>query len=74
MADIIDIEILEDGTIKSSTGKVSAPNHANAEGFFRFMAQKCGGLFSRKAKHGHGLHHHHDHEHQHEGHGHDHTH
>lgn len=72
--DTIDIEILPDGTIKSSTDKVSMPNHAGAEGFFKHMARMCGGLFSRKGKHGHAQHHHHEGEHTHEHGGHGHTH
>ena len=66
--DKIQIEILEDGTIKISTDKVSMPNHASAEGFLRFMAEMAnGGKQDRIRK---GTAHHHDHEHVHEGHGH----
>jgi hypothetical protein len=65
MADIINIEILEDGTIKMSTDKISMPNHTNAEGLIRELVKSAGGETTRKMK---GHTHHHDHEH------HDHTH
>lgn len=45
--DVIEIEILEDGTIKTVTDKVSMPNHANAEGFMRQLATYCGGFVKR---------------------------
>lgn len=35
MADILNIEILEDGTMKIDSGKVSGVNHMSAEGFLR---------------------------------------
>src|SRR5450759_4262959 len=37
------IEILEDGTIKTTTDAVSAANHDNAEQFLRAMANLAGG-------------------------------
>jgi len=63
MSDKIEIEITEDGLIKSSTDKVSMPNHANAEMFLREMARLAGGPTERKRKHGHTGHHAHEHEH-----------
>lgn len=68
MADNIEIEILPDGTIKTSTDKVSMPNHANAEAFLREMARLAGGPTERKRKHGHAHTHTHDHVHDHEHH------
>lgn len=65
MADVIEIEVLEDGTIKTSTNKVSMPNHANAEAFLRDMARMAGGEVERKRKTGHAHHDHHGHEHHH---------
>jgi len=62
--DTLQIEILPDGTIKTTTDKVSMPNHANAEAFLREMARLAGGQTERKHRHGHG--HYHSHEHQHE--------
>jgi len=68
MADEFQIEVLEDGTIKSSTDKISGPNHSSAENFLREMARMAGGTTTRTKKpnakhehsHGHG-----EHEHQH---------
>lgn len=48
--DVIDIEILEDGTIKASTSKISAANHLSADGFFSFLSRLCGAKAERKAK------------------------
>jgi hypothetical protein len=45
--DAANIEILPDGTIKLETGKVSMPNHANAEAFIRELARLSGGSFSQ---------------------------
>jgi len=72
MPDNIEIEILPDGTIKSSTDKVSMPNHANAEAFLREMARLAGGSTERKHKHGKTGFHTHEKEHIHGGHGHSH--
>lgn len=41
-ADKMTIEILADGTIKTSTDKISAPNHASADAFLRDVAQLTG--------------------------------
>lgn len=41
--DKMTIEILPDGTIKSTTDPISGANHANAEGFLREMARLAGG-------------------------------
>ena len=58
MPDNIQIEILEDGTLKVTSDPISAPNHANAEEFLRYMAQLAGGETSRArrtdAHHTHG--------------------
>lgn len=67
MADKLIIEVLEDGTIKTTTDAVSAANHANAEGFLRQMATLAGGKSERTRRHGHG-HHAHTHEHDDEHH------
>jgi hypothetical protein len=64
-SDLLDVEILEDGTIKVSTGRVSAANHMNAEAFLREIGRLCGGKVERKQtegflghshSHGHGFH------------------
>lgn len=61
--DTIQIEILEDGTIKSTTDPISGANHAGAEGFLKFMGTLAGGETKRERKAGH---HHHGHTHTHE--------
>jgi len=43
MADIIDIEILPDGSIKVTTDKISAGNHRNADELVKLMASLMGG-------------------------------
>lgn len=66
MSDKIEIEILEDGTIKTSTDKVSMANHSSAEGFLKFVGRLCGGLVQRVRKGGkHHGHAHGEHEHEH---------
>ena len=71
--DVIEIEILEDGTIKTSTDRVSMANHQNAEGFLRSMSTLAGGMWKQVRKIGARLAHGHSHEHGHE-HGHTHSH
>jgi len=48
--DTLQIEILEDGTIKTLTDAVSAPNHANAEQFLQYMATLAGGETTRQKR------------------------
>lgn len=45
--DIIDIDILSDGTIRSENGKISAPNHAGASKFFELLGEIAGGKVER---------------------------
>jgi hypothetical protein len=45
--DVIQIEILADGTIKSTTDPISAANHSNAEKFFKLMRELAGGEQTR---------------------------
>lgn len=52
MADTIKITILEDGTIRTETDKVSMANHQNAEGFLRDIGRVAGGEVTRKGKRG----------------------
>lgn len=65
--DTIEIEILEDGTIKFSTGKISNVNHSAADGFFNTLQQLCGTVPQRIRKGLSHIHahltgeHHHDH-------------
>lgn len=52
MADTMDIEILPDGTIKVTTGRISMANHMTAEALLRNLAQAAGGAQDRKHRHG----------------------
>ena len=69
--DTLTIEILEDGTIKTSSDTVSAANHESAEQFLRAIARLAGGETRREArkdaKHGHVDSHAHDKEHLRQG-------
>lgn len=70
------IEILEDGTIKTTTDPISGANHQNAEAFLKEVGRLAGGETMRQRRsdrHGHS-HSHGDHEHVHEGGGHEHSH
>jgi len=60
--DKLEIEILPDGTIKTTTGKVGAVNHQNAEAFLNMLARETGGVTKREKR---GDHDHHDHSHSH---------
>ena len=68
--DTLTIEILEDGTIRTTSDAVSMANHANAEQFLKHMATLAGGE-TKRVKRGDAHHHHghshgegeHDHEH-----------
>lgn len=50
--DTIDIEILEDGTIKFTTDKVSGANHLSADEFLNEVCEAAGG--KRVTEHRHG--------------------
>lgn len=52
MSDKMKITIMEDGTIKTDTDKVSLPNHSNAESFLRNIARLAGGVMRRVLKPG----------------------
>ena len=45
--DIIEVEILADGTFKITTDKISMPNHTNAEGMLRSLCRRAGGVVKR---------------------------
>lgn len=63
----IDVEILEDGTVRSETGDMSGVNHKSADDFMKYLATLLGGeVQDTKTKQGHqhthdhqGRHHHH---------------
>lgn len=63
--DTMTIEILEDGTIKTSTDAVSQANHSNAEEFLRFVARMTAGESSRTRRADAHQHSHAQHEHKH---------
>ncbi len=66
MGDAITISILDDGTIKTETDKVSMPNHQSAERFLLDVGRLAGGTVTKEHKHGGTWHTHaHDHEHEH---------
>ena len=50
--DTMDITILDDGTIKVETDKISQANHMTAEAFLRNVAQAGGAKQTRKHKQG----------------------
>ena len=52
MADKIQITILQDGTIRVETDKISGANHLNAEQFLREMSRLAGGTVEIKARKG----------------------
>jgi hypothetical protein len=68
--DNLTIEIMDDGTIKTTTDAVSAANHSNAEGFLAHMARLAGGE-RKRARRG-DVEHSHDHSHSHGDHDHEH--
>ncbi len=69
--DIIEIEILPDGTIKSTTDPISPANHSNAEAFFKLLGELTGTVGKRTRRvHKHGTVKHSHGEHDHEGHSH----
>jgi hypothetical protein len=59
--DILDIKILADGTIKSSSGQVSPENHQSAEAFLKMLASLTGGATSRQRRGDAPERHHHSH-------------
>jgi len=63
MADIMNIKILDDGTIQVSTDKISQKNHASADDFLEELESMLGGTRTTKEKEGvaHVHHHHHGH-------------
>lgn len=71
MNDTLKMIILEDGTIRTDTDRVSAPNHQSAEAFLSDITRATGGEATRTRK-AHGHVHQHTHEHaQTDGHSHE---
>lgn len=50
--DHMKVTVLEDGSIKVETNRISQANHSAAEGFLRFLREICGGAQERKHKQG----------------------
>lgn len=48
--DIIDVEILSDGRIRTENGKISAPNHMVASQLFRMLEELTGGETERQKR------------------------
>jgi hypothetical protein len=63
MADVINVEILPDGTLKITTDRVSMANHGNAEALIRQLVSGAGGTATRVRKTGHAHTQEHSHEH-----------
>lgn len=61
--DSLDITILEDGTVKIETDKVSNINHISADNLVKFLSELAGGKTTR-TRHGHTHNHSHDHSHE----------
>ena len=61
--DNIQLEILQDGTLRFVTDKISSANHKSADDFLTFLARECGGQVDKQKRH-HGHTHAHEHEHQ----------
>lgn len=66
MSDNITLTILENGTVRIETDKISGPNHANAEAALLFIAKEMGGEVTRTHRHPGGHVHTHEHEHEHQ--------
>ena len=48
--DVVKIDVLKDGTIKTTTDKISGPNHQSAESFLADVAKKAGGQVVVRAR------------------------
>ena len=60
--DTLQVDILPDGTIKTTTDQVSGPNHQTAEQFLAMVAKLSGGETTRtKRKQAHAHAHQHEH-------------
>jgi len=45
--DTMEVEILDDGTVKITTDPISGPNHMSAEEFLRYCSKMTGGETTR---------------------------
>jgi hypothetical protein len=55
-ADKFTVQILDDGTLKITTDRVSAANHVNADNFIRELFRKAGGAVEIQHRHGKKIH------------------
>lgn len=65
MADTFTVEILPDGTVKTTTDPISPANHQSAEAFLAGVQHLTGGEVKRTRRgntHSHTHHHHHEHQ------------
>ena len=65
MADIINIQIEDDGTVSFNTDKISAMNHVSADEFLKECEDMLGGTVQKTKKTDHVHVHTHDHVHRH---------
>lgn len=64
--DVMTVEILADGTVKTTTDPISPANHQSAEAFLAGVTALTGGAVSRQRRgHSHSHTHSHDHKHEH---------
>jgi hypothetical protein len=59
--DVLQVEILPDGTLKTTTDPISPANHQSAEEFLRGVTELAGGEATRTRKQGKTQHVHHHH-------------
>lgn len=67
MPDTFTVEILDDGTVKTTTDPISPANHQSAEAFLAGVTMLTGGAVQRTRRGTARPHHHHHHEHQTQG-------
>ena len=59
MKAVMQLTILEDGTISIQTGNMAGEHHASADEFIKLVQQLAGGARETKSTREHGHHHHH---------------
>lgn len=68
MADIITVDILDNGDLRITTDQISAGNHRNADDLLKTLEALAGGKTTIKKRHGHRHQHGHEHTHTHHKH------
>jgi len=56
--DVVEVEILEDGQVKWTTSKISAPNHSSADRLLAEVGRLLGGEEKIEHRHGRAAHSH----------------